>query len=104
MASWWPADVTLPDGTALRRCRVYITTTDLVVFTDPEVPAFEAAVDFAQTPQPPAGNTWPRPSIDVHTDAGRAVVSPTGGCGCGHRLKRWTPDWASRRTPWRNHP
>lgn len=105
MASWWPADVALPvaDGElprSLRRCRVYVTESELVVFTAPDVESFRSVVDFVRTSQPPELD-WPRQPLDFHTEAGLVVVQPTGGCGCGNPLKRWQPDWASHRTPWR---
>jgi hypothetical protein len=101
-AAWFPASVLLPDGTAVHRCRVYLTDTGLRVYAarpaDGVTPQWESPIDFTTTPTPNLA-AWGT-GIDVCTDAGLVVVTPGGGCGCGSPLKRWVPSWASTVAAW----
>ncbi len=102
MASWWPADVALPEGRSVRRARVYVTGDgDVEVYDQPgPTPVWTSALDYDATPLPASEGQWPRPAIDLHTADGLIVVNPTGGCGCGNRLKSWRPPGATRLVPW----
>lgn len=102
MASWWPASVAYPDGQATARARVYVTGDGYVEVYDQAGGTYcwRSRLDFTETPTPPSEMGWPRQPVDLHTDDGLIVVQPLGGCGCGHRLRAWTPPGATRLVPW----
>lgn len=106
----FPAAVTSPDGSVLvqhDKARVIITTDALFVFIDsPQGPAvaLKARLDSAQgdrvngyimTFTPP-----PDTSTNPPTQRGKAtiLVKPAGGCGCGSRLRSFTPFTPMRYT------
>lgn len=106
----FPAAVTSPDNSVLvnhEKARVIITTDALFVFIDsPQGPAvaLKARLDSAQgdrtngyilkfTPPPDTSTNPPTPR-------GTATirVAPAGGCGCGSRLRSFTPFTPMRYT------
>jgi len=96
---WRPASVVLPDKRQLHRVAVYITNTDLVVFDRPGDPEWSSPVDFAATVEP--RKSRPHVGVDIHTEAGLVVITPTGQCmSCGSRLRTWSPEWASNVGAW----
>jgi hypothetical protein len=103
---WWPATVLLPrqDGHEViwHTCRVYATDAGLAVFrgrpADEQTPDWFSPVDYSRTTRPING--LPGYAHDVHTEDGLVVVTQTGGCGCGHALKRWRPDFSRNVSPW----
>lgn len=100
-AQWFPASVLLPDKSVLYRARVYATDEGLKVFTrkpvDGVTPAWESGIDFEATPKPDMNVR--NNGLDFTTEAGLAVVTPTGGCKCGG-MSRWVPAWATNSSPW----
>lgn len=109
---WFPAFVRWPhEDQPLTSCKVLLTPQGLYVYTKPAVepetfasgarPARYAAVDFEKTGKPPIGTVARNAGIVIVTAVGqRVIVQPTGGCGCGNRLKRWTPTWARNVISW----
>jgi hypothetical protein len=103
---WYPAAVLVVDtGQVWHRCRVYVTSAGLRVFrTKPESgdsPDWESPLDMARHAETGEPNwTANQIGVDIHTEAGTVVITPTGGCGCGSTLKRWVPRWANRAAAW----
>lgn len=100
--SWSPASVLLPDGTQHHRAAVYLTTVALRVYTQPDTdPTFSSPVDFTRTARPRRDTL--HVGIDVHTDGGLVVVTPTGGactgCAAG-KLSSWRPPFAGSVVAW----
>lgn len=99
----FPAVVRTPDGTELRDAKVAVTAdadrrpADLYVWVARGGLAVRevcSPVLVAESRFPP--RYAPRAPWKVATGMGVYSVTPGGGCGCGHPLRRWTP-W----TPWR---
>ncbi|HEY2101466.1 MAG TPA: hypothetical protein VGH72_33720 [Pseudonocardia sp.] len=107
--AWWPASVLLPDGRVLHRTRAYATSIGLLVYASvpsvatPEwgglTPDWWSPIDFAATVKP-ASSLLPGRGTDIQTAAGLAVVTFTGGCGCGSRLKQWRPSFSTQVAMW----
>lgn len=97
---WRKASVRLPDGEIRHRQLVFITTDGLELFHEPsETPGWSSPVLFDQTTEPRGGRL--HVGFDIATEAGVAVVTPTGGCAsCGSRMARWYPEWAATVAPW----
>jgi len=104
--AWFPATFVDTDGELHRRAKVYVTGDDRVVAyysarplrTDNE-PDFVAALEPGQ--DKPAAGYAARSGIYLTLANGATVaVTPEGGCGCSHPLKRWSPDFADRVVPW----
>jgi hypothetical protein len=97
---WRQASIRLPDGTTWHRRAVFITSDGLEVFEKPtDEPAWASPVDFAATVEPRQSRS--HVGVDIVTDAGLVVVTPTGGCmSCGSGLRRWAPGWASAVAAW----
>lgn len=102
-ASWWPANVQVPNdgGTTFTDVRVYATDVGLVIYDAPNREIWRSAIDYA-TAAAPSGN----PRTEGHTVEtadgtvyiGLTVVS-CGTCG-GGALKTWEPAYAGRVVPW----
>lgn len=100
---WWPASVLLPDGTQWHRVRVYATTEGLMIFRarKPE-PDWSSPLDLEATTKPSSATVL-NVGVDLHTQDGLVVLTPTGGgtcCGGKNSLKVWRPDWASSLVAW----
>ena len=96
---WRPASVVYPDKTAAHRRAVYLTNQGLRVFADKGEPEFNSPVDFSTTPEPRSSQH--HVGIDITTEAGLVVVTPTGGCqSCGSRMRGWAPEWANQVAAW----
>jgi hypothetical protein len=103
-AVWRPASVKLPtdDGHEwiLHRCLVFVTSEGLEVYPAPGDPVFTSPVDFAATFKPAQRL---HVGVDIVTERGTVVVTPTGGClSCGSRLRNWYPSWAQNVAAWPN--
>jgi hypothetical protein len=102
-AVWRPASVKLPtdDGHEwiLHRCLVFVTSDGLEVYPAPGEPVFTSPVDFTATSEPRSKRL--HVGVDITTERGLAVVTPTGGClSCGSRLRGWYPSWAQNVGAW----
>jgi hypothetical protein len=100
--AWWPAAVTLPDGTHYRQARVYATREGLYVYDRPgAAPAHFAPIDYGKTRRPVTAYPANRKVVRIVTADDQAIlVQPLAGCGCGHPLKSWKPAWANRHEAW----
>lgn len=108
---WFPAFVRWPgeDG-PLHGCKVLLTPQGLYVykrkpaapeaFTTGATPDRYAPVLFEETARPAVGTVARNAGIRIATPIGPVIVQPTGGCGCGSSLKRWTPEWARNVISW----
>lgn len=111
--SWWPASVMLPaaDGTktTLHRVRAYATSIGLIVYSAVPsegsvewgelTPTWWSPIDFTATARPNA-SMIPGSVSDIQTMAGLVVVTFTGGCGCGMRLRNWRPSFSTQVGKW----
>lgn len=84
----FPVAVTMPDGTVHRPAKVYAHQgqTDIYVW---DRDARDAALVATLTGEPESSGfrQW-----IVAVEAPEPVrIAATGGCGCGHPLKRWSP-------------
>lgn len=96
---WRQASVRLPDGEVRHRQLVFVTTDGLELYAAPAPePSWSSPVRFAETAEPRTNRT--HVGIDIETDAGTVVITPTGGCACGNRLGRWYPEFATRVAAW----
>lgn len=88
----FPTTVTGPDGGVVREARTVITCPDgdrpprLLVWASPGVPLVDAELDLGASVIGRPRQTW-----QVVTSAGTYRVEHSSRCGCGNRLKRWTP-------------
>lgn len=108
---WFPAFVRWPEeDMPLAACKVYITPQGIYVYqrppTEPETLASGARPDryapvlFEETGKPPIATVARNAGFRIQTPIGPVIVQPTGGCGCGNRLKHWSPDWARNVLSW----
>lgn len=98
--TWRPASVKLPDGRVLHRCLVLASSEGLTVFDRPgEEPAWASPIVWSETAEPKSNRT--HIGVDIETEDGTAVVTPTGGClACGSTLRGWLPEWATNVAAW----
>lgn len=88
----FPTVVTGPGGATVREARTVIVCPDgdrparLMVWAAPGEPTVDAELDLDQSTIGRPRDTWL-----LVTAAGTYGVAPGRGCGCGNRLKRWTP-------------
>lgn len=102
-ASWWPAQVHLPDATVVRQAKVFATSAGLYIYTgrpDGDQPDYYFPIDYSKTPKPPADYALRQKAIRITTPYGEVRVHKLAGCGCNHPLKAWRPTWAHRIEPW----
>lgn len=107
--AWWPGSVLLPDKRIMHRTRTYATSIGLLVYGHvPDVgtpewgeltPDWWSPINFEATVRPTASQIPGRAS-DIQTAAGLVVVTFTGGCGCGSRLKQWRPSFSTNVALW----
>jgi hypothetical protein len=97
---WRRASVRLPDGEIRHRQLTFITSEGLELYAEPtERPAWSSPVLFEKTAEPRGGRL--HVGIDIETEAGLVVITPTGGCAsCGSRMGRWYPAWATNVAAW----
>lgn len=74
------------------KARVILTQAEngvgrLTAWTSPEVIVYDTNYHYAESQFGPKAQDW-----FVATDLGVIVIRPLGGCGCGDRLKHWTPE------------
>lgn len=111
---WFPAFVRWPgEDQPLVSCKVFATPQGLYVYTRrPDRPEgfsegakpqrWVSSIDFEKTGLPPVSSVARNAGFRIHTPAGVVIVQPTGSCGCGNRLKHWTPDWARNTISWQD--
>ena len=106
-ARWFPAHVTLPDGTMRHSVRIYATNTGLFVFDhrpavdDGSGALFASPIDWPATLLMQPALPSPRIGFQIETEAGTVAIGQMQGCGCHLRdLKNWVPSWAARTLPW----
>jgi len=108
---WFPAFVRWPgEDMVLNLCKVFLTPQGLYVykkrptepetFTDGAQPDRYAVVLWDETVKPVTGTTARNAGIPIMTSVGKVIVQPSGGCGCGSRMKHWLPDWSRNRITW----
>jgi hypothetical protein len=102
-AVWYPAGIVLPgpERRILNRVKIYAADTGLYVFTaaDENTPAWYSPILFEKTP-PPLTGIMAMSGVPITTEAGAALITPMGGCGCRSALKLWTPSWAVMESGW----
>jgi hypothetical protein len=86
----FPAVVRFGPST-LRSARAVITRSRVYVWTTPGTPAAAFAYDAAASEVPPLNAPRSRPTALVLGDGSSLIVEGQRGCGCGNRLKGWTP-------------
>ena len=102
---WFPASIKLDDRPLITNARVILADTGLFVYkqapvqmgTDGE-PVIAAAANYAAGPAPAA--RVPNGYYLQLADGSMAVITSSGNCGCGSKLKRWMPNWAVHSLPW----
>jgi hypothetical protein len=97
--TWFPATVQKPDGSLIRRARVYITPEGLYVYTRPAedtaAPNQYWPVNWAATAQPKRSTATDMNGYRITTTSGIVTVHTGGqGCGCSNPLKKWVPEFA----------
>jgi hypothetical protein len=97
--AWWPATVQRPEGDPIHRARVYVTPEGLYVYTrvpaDGVTPNHYWPVNWGATAQPVRTTATQMNGFKITTDVGLVTIHAYGqGCGCGHPLKRWSPEFA----------
>jgi len=108
-ASWFPAIVTLPGGEVVRKAKVFAADTGLYVFgrapdnprDSMNEPTWYAPVAYDKTPRPPSG-TIAASGFTIETEYGTPSILPQAICApcSAHRMKSWTPPWASVIQAW----
>lgn len=100
LAGWFPAMVDIPGLDRIHRARVYATPDGLYLWR-------KAPQDGTATPDVWVPIRWdltgpmPRDAMSriqgvyLASEFGIVHVTPSGGCGCGSRLRQWAPPWAS---------
>lgn len=102
---YFPASVLMPNQEQWHRVRVYLTTQGLMIFrARKDVPDFQSPLDMEKTKRPSTATTY-NVGVDLYTEDGLVVVTPTGGGACcgsqgGQGLKRWHPEWAKQTVAW----
>ena len=92
-----PAKVTLPDGRVYTATRVLVADDRLLMYVDPANRAEDPPLMFQSDAISVEGggyNGW-----SILTEEGLVDVLGEGGCGCGSRLKNWTPFAQMTRGP-----
>jgi hypothetical protein len=97
--SWWPATLQQPDGSLIRRARVYVTPEGLYAYTripeDGFTPNHYWPINWGATAQPVRTTATQMNGHTITTDTGVITIHYSGqGCGCSHPLKRWAPGFA----------
>lgn len=97
--TWFPATVEKPDGTMIRRARVYVTPEGLYAYVRPasdgHTPNHYWPVNWAATAQPKANQAAQMNGHAITTDSGVVRVHYSSqGCGCSNPLKKWVPEFA----------
>lgn len=88
----FPTIVTGPNGATVREARTVITCPDgdqparLMVWAHPGEPLVDAVINLDASVIGRPRQTW-----QVVTAAGTYTIDRNSRCGCGNRLKRWTP-------------
>lgn len=105
--TWFPATLETPDGTLIRRARVYVTPEGLYAFTrvpaDGVTPNHYWPVNWGATGQPKQSTATQMNGHVITTDAGTVTIHTSGqGCGCSNPLKKWAPEFS--RTTFRSWP
>lgn len=99
--SWWPAMVTLPNGTVYPQAKVYATLEGLYVYAAVGEPTYYTPINYDKTRPPPASYPANQKTVRIWTPNDEQVtIQPLQGCGCGNPLKSWRPEWAYRVEAW----
>lgn len=92
-ADRFPVSVLREDGSAMfSKVRVIMTQPDergigrITAWTSPEDVVIDTNYDRTASQFGPKSQDW-----YVATDLGEVIIRSLGGCGCGDRLKHWTP-------------
>ena|ERR1700754_884104 len=100
-ANYFPASVVLPDGAVWHQCRVLFATTGVYVYrragTGSDLPP-DFFAEVVYTGPKPAARL--RTGYTLDTADGQLTITSANGCGCGNKLKRWSPSWAYSVLPW----
>lgn len=87
-----PAEVACPDGTVIRRARVFATSHRLLVWQEPQRGHVEVALDveLSEPYSVPAsrGSLPGNARLECVTGQGTFWVNRGGGCGCGQTALR----------------
>lgn len=99
-AGWFPAMIDIPGLARMQRARAYATPDGLYVWNRPprdgtENPDVWLPIRWDLTGPMPRDAMARIQGLYLATEYGIVHVTPSGGCGCGSRLKQWAPAWAS---------
>jgi len=104
---WLRASAVLPgEDKPWHDCKIYIAlvepgVTGLYVYRtvpgDDWTPEWMA---FMPVQPEPIRGAMARNGIQLATDQGPVVITPSGACSCSAPLKRWTPQFAQRMVRW----
>lgn len=102
--SWFPVTLEKPDGTMMRRVRVYATPDGLYAYVRPPAdgvtPDWFARIDFEKSARPKNDAAARMNGVQLATDQGVVTLHLTGGCGCSNPLKRWVAPYAGVTVAW----
>lgn len=102
--TWFPVTLEKPDGTMLRRVRVYATPDGLYAYVRPpadgHTPDWHAPIVFESTAVPKSNAATRMNGVKIETPDGTVTLHLTGGCGCSNPLKRWVAPFASTAVAW----
>lgn len=99
-AGWFPALVDIPGLTRMQRVRCYATPDGLYLYRRVPVGATEQPdvwlpIRWDLTGPMPRSGIARVQGVYLATEYGIVHITPSGGCGCGSRLRQWAPSWAS---------
>jgi hypothetical protein len=87
----FPVILHAPDGTVTREVRVVMTKPqdgvgELIAWSAPDREVLRTSFKLDDSDIRSKQVDW-----TLATDAGVVIIQPQHGCGCGNRLKYWTP-------------
>lgn len=90
-----PAEVLCPDGSVLRKCRVFVTSRRLIAYQTVGEPLVDVEIEPDSVP---LDRQTLHGSLECCTDHGTYWVNRGQGCGCGSPLKAMGPPapWTRR--------
>jgi hypothetical protein len=104
---WLRASLMLPGATApINDRKIYIAlvepgVTGLYVYkTVPEDDFTPEWFAYMPVQAEPIRGAMARNGIQLATDQGPVIITPSGACSCSAPLKRWTPQFAQRMVRW----
>jgi hypothetical protein len=103
---WLRASVKLPGEQPVHDRKIYVAliepgVTGLYVYkTVPDDDFTPEWMAYMPIQPEPIRGAMARNGIQLATDQGPVIVTPSGACSCSAPLKRWTPQFAQRMVRW----